>query len=46
MVCQRCILTVKNILNELDIPFNKVDLGEVELVSEEIPIPLKFWKSN
>ncbi len=31
MVCQRCIMTVENILNELNIPFSKVDLGEVHL---------------
>lgn len=31
MVCGRCILTVENILNRLDIPFEKISLGEVEL---------------
>jgi AraC family transcriptional regulator len=32
MVCQRCVLTVETILNELDIPYSKVLLGEVDLV--------------
>jgi len=30
MVCQRCIMTVENILQNLDIPFRSVTLGEVE----------------
>ena len=32
MVCQRCILTVETILNNLEIPFSNVVLGEVDLV--------------
>ena len=31
MVCHRCILTVENIFKELAIPFNTVELGEVNL---------------
>jgi AraC family transcriptional regulator len=31
MVCNRCIMTVENILNQNHIPYNKVSLGEVEL---------------
>src|ERR1044072_4582962 len=31
MVCQRCILTVENIFNDLKIPFHKISLGEVDL---------------
>lgn len=31
MVCNRCILTVENILRDRHIPFNKVALGEVDL---------------
>ena len=31
MVCQRCVMTVENILNALHVPFNKVSLGEVQL---------------
>lgn len=31
MVCQRCVMTVENVLRDLNIPFNKVSLGEVEL---------------
>jgi AraC family transcriptional regulator len=34
MVCQRCILTVENILKDLDVPFSKVVLGEVALVND------------
>jgi hypothetical protein len=32
MVCQRCILTVETILKDQNVPFNKVVLGEVDLV--------------
>ena len=31
MVCQRCILTVESIFNDLKIPFHKIALGEVDL---------------
>jgi AraC family transcriptional regulator len=31
MVCQRCIMTVENIFNDLDIPVRKVSMGEVDL---------------
>ena len=31
MVCQRCIMTVENIFNKLKIPYDKVELGEVDL---------------
>ena len=34
MVCQRCILTVETILKNLDVPFSKVVLGEVDLVND------------
>jgi AraC family transcriptional regulator len=34
MVCQRCILTVETILKDLDAPFSKVVLGEVDLVKD------------
>lgn len=33
MVCPRCIAAVTNILKELEIPYNSIKLGEVELVS-------------
>lgn len=32
MVCQRCIMTVKDILHRLNIPFENVTLGEVDLI--------------
>lgn len=38
MVCQRCVMTVKDILTKIDIPFQDVSLGEVEVarkLSEE-----------
>jgi AraC-like DNA-binding protein len=34
MVCQRCVLTVENIFKELNLPFHKVSLGEVDLVEK------------
>ena len=34
MVCQRCVMTVENIFKDLNIPFNKVSLGKVELVKK------------
>ena len=34
VVCQRCIMTVKNILGKLDIPFSEVNLGEAVLDRE------------
>ena len=34
MVCQRCIMTVKGMLDELEIPYVKVDLGEAILKKE------------
>ena len=34
MVCQRCILTVENILNDLKIPYHRVALGEVDLTEK------------
>lgn len=33
MVCNRCIMVVSNILNELNIPFLSLQLGEVNLLS-------------
>jgi len=34
MVCQRCILTVKNLLDSLEIPYHNVRLGEVDLAKK------------
>jgi len=34
MVCQRCILTVEDILNDLKIPYHQVVLGEVDLAQK------------
>ena len=36
MVCPRCILAVKSLLDELGIPFGSVQLGEVHLIQ---PLP-------
>lgn len=38
MVCQRCIMTVKEILSRNEVAYKRVDLGEVEL---ERPLSLK-----
>lgn len=37
MVCQRCIMTVKTILEKLEIPYTRVDLGEAILKKELTP---------
>jgi AraC family transcriptional regulator len=34
MVCQRCVMTVENILTNLEVPFSKVSLGKVELLEK------------
>jgi AraC family transcriptional regulator len=34
MVCQRCILTVKNIFDALEIPYDNIRLGEADLAEE------------
>ena len=34
MVCQRCVFSVEHILKGLDIPFHKVELGEVETAGD------------
>lgn len=34
MVCQRCVMTVENVLRNINVPFNKVSLGEVELLEK------------
>jgi AraC-like DNA-binding protein len=41
MVCQRCILTVENILNDLKIPYHRVALGEVDLTEKLFDNELK-----
>lgn len=41
MVCQRCILTVENILAAHQIPFSKISLGEVSLEAPLHEIKLK-----
>ncbi|MBV9961439.1 MAG: AraC family transcriptional regulator [Parafilimonas sp.] len=34
MVCQRCVLTIENIFKELNIPFHKASLGEIDLIKK------------
>ena len=46
MVCQRCIMTVENILNELNIPFNKVELGEVSLSKKLTDVECQVLESS
>ncbi len=36
MVCPRCIMSVKSILQDLSIPFSNIALGQVE-ITEELP---------
>jgi copper chaperone CopZ len=31
MVCPRCIKSIKGILKELDVDFNSIELGRIEL---------------
>ncbi len=40
MVCNRCILVVQQELEKLDIPYSKIDLGDVEM--ERAPVPEKL----
>jgi AraC-like DNA-binding protein len=44
MVCDRCILVVKEQLDKAGIPYTKVNLGEVELENE--PTPAQFDNLN
>ncbi|SHN29215.1 AraC-type DNA-binding protein [Chitinophaga sp. CF418] len=41
MVCNRCILVVQQELEKLDIPYSKIDLGDVELVKAPAPEKLE-----
>lgn len=34
MVCPRCIMSVKSILQDLSIPFNNIALGQLEMAEE------------
>ena len=46
MVCQRCVMTVENVLRDLNITFNKVSLGEVEFSEKPASAALnKFQKA-
>jgi AraC-like DNA-binding protein len=40
MVCDRCILAIKEQLDKAGLPFNKVNLGEVELENEPTSVQL------
>lgn len=40
MVCDRCIMVVQQELGKLEIPYTKIDLGDVQL--EETPAPEKL----
>jgi len=41
MVCPRCILSVENIFENLEVPVQRIDLGEVLLSKELSPTALK-----
>ena len=34
MVCDRCIMVVKQLFTDLDIEFNQIQLGQIELKKE------------
>jgi hypothetical protein len=34
MVCHRCVVSVEDILNKADVPFNKVIFSEIHLTNE------------
>jgi AraC-like DNA-binding protein len=42
MVCHRCVLAVEDILNKMEIPFQKVIFGEIHLTNELN----ETWKNN
>jgi AraC family transcriptional regulator len=46
MVCQRCLLTVENILNRQQLPFQSVSLGEVILLRPPTEPELKEVKQE
>ncbi len=46
MVCPRCIMSVKNILQKTDIPFHSVELGEVETVSDLVGEKRNIFKKE
>lgn len=46
MVCDRCILTVKSILDRLSLPYHNVSLGEVELTRKPNRDELKSFDTD
>jgi AraC family transcriptional regulator len=46
MVCPRCISAIENALVKLDIPFNKVALGEVDLSTPVSPAMIKAFDTE
>jgi AraC family transcriptional regulator len=46
MVCQRCVMTVRNILHQHKIPFDNVTLGEVDLTRKISPEETKKLQSS
>ena len=46
MVCQRCIMTVQSIFNDLGISFKKVSLGEVDLDQKLTDVQFEDIKSK
>jgi len=46
MVCDRCILTVKSILDQLSLPYHNVSLGEIELTRKASKEELKTFDSE
>jgi AraC-like DNA-binding protein len=46
MVCDRCVMVVRNQLEELDLPFKNVQLGQVELNEEPKPGKLELLRQR
>jgi AraC family transcriptional regulator len=46
MVCNRCVMTVENILEKGEIPFHKVLFGEIHLAEELTESQRKFLESS
>lgn len=46
MVCDRCRMSVANVLDGMHVPYRRVDLGEVELVNEPDEKFLEEFRKN
>lgn len=46
MVCDRCRMSVVHVLDEMKVPYRRVDLGEVELVNEPTDTFIEDFKQK